>query len=311
MENDTRPAVKKIIAPYTVDQALIGLGLEEADKSTLRYLNFFSTQIPFTAAYFLHVLPKLNILTAFYEKESQLLISDKALYSDMRNQLKHEVKGLLSTWDDVYMEYDIVEGDPLAEIVKSASSLQADLLVIGQKKGTSARNIFAKNLARSTTADAIIIPVNAKSKISTILVPIDFSDNSVKALEAAIAVHKQLKGPVQIICLHIYDMPNTNYFRDEAPWLKVKSTVEKNLADGFNSFLETVAAEYKNRIAIALVERQTTGTASFIMDFAKANEVDFMVMGARGHSKVHLLLMGSVTENVLDTNDNIPILIIR
>jgi nucleotide-binding universal stress UspA family protein len=311
MEKTKKKIARKVISPYSVQQAFIGLGLKETDDSTLRYLNYWGTQIPIAAAYFLHVLPKYNLLTALYEKETQMLLNDYSIGEDRRAQMKEELKSALSNWSEVLIEHDVKEGDPLEEMISFKDTLKADLLIIGQKKGSSSHGILAKNLTYSCTADALIIPQDAKPAISKILVPVDFSDSSAKALETAIAIQQQVKTPTQIICLHVYDLPDNNYFRNEAPWLDMKAKVESDLQSGFEAFLETAAGSHNKNITTALVERQSTGTAYFIMDFAHRNAIDFMVMGARGHSKVHLLLIGSVTEEVLDKNDHIPIFVTR
>ena len=49
----------------------------------------------------------------------------------------------------------------------------------------------------------------------------------------------------------------------------------------------------------------------YIKEYAEENEVDFIVMGAKGHSKVELLLLGSVTEKLLSINNSIPTLIVK
>jgi nucleotide-binding universal stress UspA family protein len=302
---------RKIISPYSVHQAFVGLGLKETDDSTLRYLNYWGTQIPVAAAYFLHVLPKYNLLTALYEKETQMLLSDYSIEEDRRAQMKEEIKSALNNWTDVLIEHEVREGDPLEEMIRFKDTLKADLLIIGQHKGSSSHGILAKNLVYSCTADALIIPQDAEPSISKILVPVDFSDSSAKALETAIAIQQQVKTPTAIICLHVYDMPDNNYFRNEVPWLELKLKAESDLQSSFIAFLETAAGSHNKNITTALVERQNTDTAYFIMDFANRNAIDFMVIGARGHSKVHLLLMGSVTEAVLDRNDHIPVFVTR
>ena len=47
------------------------------------------------------------------------------------------------------------------------------------------------------------------------------------------------------------------------------------------------------------------------MDFAKQHNVDLIVTGAKGHSQVELLLLGSVTEKLLAINDSLPTLVVK
>lgn len=47
------------------------------------------------------------------------------------------------------------------------------------------------------------------------------------------------------------------------------------------------------------------------MEYALATNIDFIIMGAKGHSKIKLLMMGSVAEGMLSSNKFLPTLIIR
>ena len=46
-------------------------------------------------------------------------------------------------------------------------------------------------------------------------------------------------------------------------------------------------------------------------DWLRAQGVDLVVMGAKGHSKVELLLLGSVTEHFLGINSRVPTLVVK
>ena len=106
-------------------------------------------------------------------------------------------------------------------------------------------------------------------------------------------------------------MPNLTYYKTGRPFEKFKKMIEENIEDAFDAFLNTYAPDDRDDIKIALYQKDLPGTAKFIMDYAKENKSDFIIIGAKGHTKVELLLMGSVTESFLQLNDTIPILIVK
>ena len=312
MANHNQPSLTaRSPKAYEVTQALVGLALDDSDEKTLRYLNFFTKQVPFTAAYFMHVRPWAAHLSEAAKKAARIKSDEYALNEVMVKKMEGEVTALLSRREDIYTEYDVREGNPLEELTQVAEQLKIDLLVIGQRIGRAPHRILAKNLIRNTASNVLVIPDKAAKNISEILVPIDFSENSGRALQHALQLQKGLSNPSRITCLYIYNIPSLKHFRLEGAWIQTKKSVESNIKDGFNAFMETYAPGFREQVQLALVEKTRPGIARYIIDYAEEHHCDFMCIGAKGHSKVHLLLMGSVTEEVMDINENLPTLVIR
>lgn len=310
-KNNPKPSLKKFIEPLDIKQALVGLEIGNSDDQVIRYFDFFTKQIPTSAAYFIHVIQKEELISAYYKKETFPIADKPDIDETFIREMEEKINGLFSQKKNLYVEYEVKDGNPLEEILATAKSLNIDLLVIGQKSSKGNHTILAKNLARKTSATALIIPEQAPLEISNILVPIDFSENSARALQAAIGIHKQLKNPAKITCLNVYTIPSLKHFKFSSGWIQTQKTVASNIRDGFDAFLETFAGDYKNNIEIELVERTQPGIANYIMDFANSHKCDFLCLGAKGHSNVHLLLMGSVAEEILDINQSIPTMIIK
>ncbi len=300
-----QPAVEKI---FEVNQALLGPKMGAGDASLLRYFDFFSQQITINAAYCLHVLPAPSMLNSLFEKNKDAATEHK---EELLARMEKNMERYISKIDRLYTEYDIREGDALEEMVKEAETTKTDLVVVGQQQKEKGIVILTKNLIRQTKAHTLVIPENAKPQISTILVPVDFSPSSAKALQAAIKIHRQLQQPARIICLNVYSIPDLVHFRLEGSWIQLKDMVEENIKIGFDAFLTSTAGEYREHIELALIEKEQTSVAPYVLNYAKKNKVDFMAIGAKGHSRIHLLLMGSVTEEILDLNGEIPILVVK
>jgi nucleotide-binding universal stress UspA family protein len=302
---------KPPVEALSIKQALVGIEFDETDITVLQYVDFFSKQVPVSAAYFMHVLPPVDWMSAMMERESVSFEEHYAVSDEVITYMEKQVKENISEREKFYVEYDVRTGDPLSEMLKSAEELGVDLLIVGQSNTKTSHNILGKNLARKTKANALIIPEGATKSISNILVPIDFSENSGRALEAAASLSKSLKNRPKITCLYVYRIPSLKHFKADAPWIQTVSTVEDNIRKAFEDFVFEYTPEYQDNIEFELLEKTTDSIANNIKAYTKENTVDFLVLGAKGHSKVHLLFLGSVTEELLDINEDIPAMIVR
>ncbi|HBH24474.1 MAG TPA: hypothetical protein DDY13_13765 [Cytophagales bacterium] len=52
-------------------------------------------------------------------------------------------------------------------------------------------------------------------------------------------------------------------------------------------------------------------TAKLIYDYAITNRIDLIVMGAKGKTDDDEILIGSVAEKLIQTDKNIPVLLVR
>ena len=294
-----------------IKQALVALELGETDASILKYFNFLSQNVEIESAYFMHALPYFADHTSVFADDSKTVMGDVKLNDEIIDELEKKVKASVVKEKEIFVEYELKEGNPLEELLSSANDMKADLVIIGQSDKRKDHGILAKNLARKTKANALIIPEESNPGINSILVPIDFSNNSIRSLQAAVRLKKALKGDVRLVCLNIYSLPNMSYYATDRPFAQFKKMIENNIEDAFDLFLNTHIPDDTDGVTIALYEKNMPGTAQYIMEYAKANQSDLVVMGAKGHTKVELLLMGSVTESFLQLNNSIPTLIVK
>lgn len=302
---------KKVIPPFEVTQAMVALELSKTDEPVLAYFDFFARQIPVPAAYFLHVLPKFDLFDTVLDQDSPMTVGDYELNQEVIERMENKIKERLSKKNSIYVEFDVKEGDPLEELLKDAEDVGADLLVIGQKTETDYHGIMARNLVRRTPGNALVVPDQAQPTLRRMLIPIDFSDNSVRALQTAVAINKRLEEPAELICLNVYELPNLSVYKASKTPEQFKKMMEADRENAFRAFIDTYAPEVKDSVRTELVSRDLPGIGRYIYDFAEEEEVDFIVMGAKGHSKVELLFIGSVTEKVLALNDKMPVLIVK
>lgn len=304
-------SANKTIEPFEVKQAIVGLELGATDSGVLRYFHFLADQIPIGSAYYLHVLPEFSLFDNIIQREERALMSGNELNSEVIRKMKAQLEKDLTTQPIKSIDFDVREGDPLRELLKEAEELNADLLVIGQKDASGPHGILSRNLARKTHCNALIIPDTPTPQIRRILVPIDFSPSSVKALKIALALNHHLETPADIVCVNVYQTPSIAAYRIGKTVEELKTMIEEDRQNAFRDFLTSYGVKKEDDVSIELIENIVGDVGTYLYDYAMINDVDFIVIGAKGHSAVERLLLGSVTERLLMQNNSVPTLVVK
>ena len=211
----------------------------------------------------------------------------------------------------INVEYDVKEGQPLNVIVDGIEEHHADLTIVGKKPLGESSGVLGKSIARRSPSSVLFVPKEAAHQFKTIVVPIDFSENSGKALQTALAINNMRQKPAKIVCLHVYEMPDLALYSINKNHDQLKSIIEADMHDAFDQFLDNYIPDLKDIVEISLTERTSFSTAGHLNDAVKELEADFIIIGAKGHTPVERLLLGSVTEKFLQINETIPTLIVR
>lgn len=131
--------------------------------------------------------------------------------------------------------------------------------------------------------------------MKTILAPIDFSTATEPVIDAAIDLAQATNG--RVILLHIVQPPilTSDYGLAMESFQEAVSLSEKHAAKRL--------AELKNRVESRVPDvtvEQVSGSAiAEILEAAKRNGADYLVMGSHGHTALYDLLVGSTTHGVL------------
>ena len=137
-----------------------------------------------------------------------------------------------------------------------------------------------------------------------ILVPVDFSDASGRALDTALGLAADLGAEIKVIHIHQVQAQYMIEGGLYAPELDEDELIEKRKKE-----LDNFVAEHKGDPDMAREVRAGLPEKE-ILDIAGDFKADLIVMGTHGRTGLSHLLMGSVTENVL-RHSEVPILSVR
>jgi nucleotide-binding universal stress UspA family protein len=298
--------IKKDKDMKSVKNILVAVDFTSADEVLLRYTELLTKKLDIGQVSFTHVVPRLDFfktLTATGKENWEIVWE---INESVTQELIDKVHSSLPEFNGE-IDCEVLEGEPLAELLEKSS--QHDLVLIGQREHADNHGILARNLARKTKGNALIIPEKSQTNVRKVLVPIDFSENSGRALQQTIDLAKALNQKVEITVLNVYELPNlSTYLLNKTPE-QFREMIVENTDLALDSFLKKYVPNLK--INKAIVEMDLPSIGHYIVKYAVRHGMDFIGMGAKGHSTVELLLIGSVAEKVLSYNQQIPVLIIR
>ena len=299
------------IDPFKVEQALVGMELGSSDGPVLAYLNFLSQIIPINQMHFLHFLEPLRLFESLYKEGYLELLQHEAMTEATQEKMEESVRAAFENRIAGQYIVDAKMGNALEELVDATKQLKADLVVVGQKTGTNQHSVLARKFVRKVRSNALLIPDTVKPELNRILVPMDYSPLSIKAIQTAVAINQQLETPVPITCVNVFEVPPVNWYRIQRSEKQMKTMLEADRSYAFDALKAKYFPIHKGNIHFQIIEKERPGIGSYIMDFATNNDYDLIIMGAKGHSNFEQMILGSVTEKVVALSKSIPVLIVR
>jgi nucleotide-binding universal stress UspA family protein len=204
------------------------------------------------------------------------------------------------------------EDDTLDAIVAEAIEQRADLLVLGART-----HVLASRAAMVAPCSILMAPDGVEFDARRILIPVDFSDHSRDALRTGAA----LAGDGEAICVFIES--------EDAPWhaRRDEAVEHAHKLEALDSFVRSVLGSLSSvRCLAEPLERSNAvlGDAGFslpraiegadiastIERVAQRENADLIVLGTRGRSRSASILLGSVTEKLMQFSRR-PVLAVK
>jgi len=233
----------------------------------------------------------------------QMLTSDHEsvehkVLSTARERLQAEADALHSLYG-VNVDDRLVVGSLITEIRAVADELASGLLVCGARGESLLRHMLlgstAERMLSNTTRPLLVVKQAPHGAYKTVLVPVDFSPSSVRALR-----HARLVAPsAQLVVLHVFEVPFEGHLR--------YANVDE---DTINHYRVAALQEASRRLQTlcqdaglsAASSRQVViqgDPATRVLEQEVEQDCDLIVMGKHGENALENLLLGSVTKQVL------------
>jgi nucleotide-binding universal stress UspA family protein len=208
------------------------------------------------------------------------------------------------------IEAAIREGNPAAEILDQAVSMNADLLVIGTHGRSGFERLLlgsvTEKVLRKASCPVLTVPRRLPDAVPVgpvlykrILCPIDFSESSLRALDYATSLAREADARLAVV--HVISHEFENVMADV-----VAPDEHTTVADFRRRREDDIRRRLKDAVpddvaTYCTVESMLTrGKPSReILRIAAEQEIDLIVMGVQGRGAADLTFFGSTTQHVV------------
>lgn len=215
-----------------------------------------------------------------------------------REKLRELAEALLKSYN-VSAGTRVVCGSLLAELSKEPDALAADLIVCGARGESFMRHLLlgstAERMLSETKCPMLVVKQGAHGPYRTLLVPVDFSPSSLRAIGNARAVAPN----VDIVLLHVFEVPFEGYLRyvsvDEDTINHYRVIAKQEAAQKLLALIKETGLPLNAARFVVL-----HGDPSLrIVEQEQELNCDLIVMGKHGENMLEELFLGSVTKHVL------------
>ncbi|MFO7823385.1 MAG: universal stress protein [Cyclobacterium sp.] len=281
---------------------MVGLDLSPLDEVLIAQIKSLSGILGIEKAYFVHVSKNL-ILPESVSKTYPDLIAP--IDETIKTEIEHEIEKVKPALD-IPFEILVKEGNAQETMLRWSKIKDIDLLVLGRKKIKSLSDSLVNNLTQKYPHPVLLLPENEQPlKIKNIFLPIDFSDHSRVSILLAREI-AEITGAI-IQCCHLYEVPK-GYSKTGKSFDEFSGIMLENAKEDYSKFLG------KNKfpeLPCTFILKQKKDEADNIMKQAKLNQSDLLIIGSRGRTKSAALLLGSVAEKLVNSNHEIPMLVMK
>ncbi len=282
-----------------VERILAGIDLEEDTEKVLAYASLFARRLssPLRLLYVMDYLVTPPTYLSRYMEEEKKIAEEKFLPWGKR-----------LAGEGIDSRLEIIVGrlhESFSEVIHRE---EAGLLVLGFRHHTFRRSSSEALLKGLEIPMLVVRGEKAASAavgsvgIRKILCPVDLSATSQKALEAAKGLKELFSSEMEAI--HVFPGPaigrkiEGSEDRDRAV-----EELQRQATEGLKGFLSDSGLEMEGRVVEGEPHKR-------IASFSAENDIDLIVMGARGLSFIKGMLIGSVTDAVLKSSP-CPVLVIH
>jgi len=245
----------------------------------------------------LHVVDNLP-LEALRHLDQPPLDTEYHLIESSRKQLAEIEHKLSAKYKAKVITTTLNVGRPHTEIVRYAKLLNAELIAMGIHGGFARKLVGSTvdKVLRQSVTPLLLVKEVPRGPYQRILVPVDFSDSSMQAIEMAVNIAPH----ATVTVLHAFDAPLVGQMRLYGVSHETIEAYRAQVrADRISKMQQLmVEADPKENSWSQLVK---LGEApDVILKQAEVLESDLIIIGRHGQSALEDMIVGSVTKQVIE-----------
>jgi nucleotide-binding universal stress UspA family protein len=291
---------------YQFDKILIALDHSDLDQELIIATSIIAKLAGTKSVVFMNTIRNMNIPSSI-KKEFPNIVNDAL--KERKGELEREIDRLF-TYDKDKVSVEIKVGAPTKIISKYSAKNDIDLIIVGRKNEKPSGGTVIQRLARRAPCSLLIIPKGFKKTISKILVPIDFSDHSLDAINQTIDLLKINHFPKpKFYTQHVYQVPSGYHYTGKS-FDEFGTVMAEHAHKDYTAFMRKAEKSDLEIESIYTLDRQED-TISAIYRTAKEINAGTIIIGAKGITAAAALFIGSSAEKLVQMAKDIPLLVVR
>lgn len=278
---------------------MIGLDMTSMDDYIIQWAKQLDSILHPEIIYFVHVEKDFEQMSYLPDELSDIKALDEQVLENMQ-QAVHAHFPITSK----NIQFEAIEGRPFDGLLHWADVKQIDFFIAGKKKTTDGTGILPHLLSRKLDCPVLFIPEIAQRDLKRALIPIDFSEHSKLAVKAALHL-KTLVPSLELTCLHVFRVP-LGYYKTGKSYEEFGKIMADNAQKQFKMFIKGLASD------LACIYRlQSDANNPILAETAQKEHTDIVFVGSKGQTNSAILLLGSCTEKLIQTNDSSLVWVVK
>ena len=283
-----------------LDRWLVALDDTSTDVKIIRYTCFLASFYKPKKVFFVHVIKESD-------EERVLKHEFERLKNHVQNEIRLKFQYLFrQNFDQCKLEYELIikTGNVTQELLDASESLRVDLVIAGRKSDSDSQGIVPERISRKISCNFLMVPEGASLELKKIIVPSDFSDYALLAMDMASRLFSY--HPIYVHHYHVYQVPMGF----------------SKLGKSYDEFAEIIHKHADEKMKLIVKKYRFDHECNFDLKdnnmisnliFKKAQEIgaDLIILGSKGLTSASYSLLGSTSTRVLAINKVIPALIVK
>ena len=291
---------------FEIKKILVSLDLSKMDEVLIRFAHYAAKMMGVERVYFMHISTRLDVPQELTDKFGvALLPADEQIVEC----LKRQVEDLFEPVPGCDTVVEVHEGNATDRLLKLAQKKDVDMLMLGHKERLKGSGALAQKVVKAAHRSVLLVPELLPKKMDKILVPVDFSKHSLRALKQALKVQENSVIPLEVKCQHVYQLPSGWHTTGKSEE-EFAAIMEKHAREHYAKFIKQLPEEYQHIECVFTLD-DNNDPLQEIYDQAVREQADMVVVGSKGKTAAAAALMGSVADRLAQHNKSIPLLIVK
>lgn len=269
-----------------LDNLLVCLDGTNLDDNLLEYASMMVGFFHNTKTTFIHVAP-----------------------TNMDTKLHHELKEKVDAKFNVDCEKEVVviQGTGAHHILGWEGLKEIDLVVLGIKPRSVSTGVNATKVLNGSLCSVMLVPVTNKIDVNRVLIPLDFSENSLRSLNTALRIKEHTD--IKIFLQHVFFVP-TGYSSTGKTYEEFADIMLKNKQKEYEAFKKQNELDDSKFEVIFTLDNDQKPSDN-IYEMAQEKDIDLIIIASKGRTKAASMLLGSTAVSLVHYDEDVPCLVVK